>query len=55
MSDKGDTNPVEDAAEITEGDQTVAIQQLKGELQVKDEKIRKLEVEVTEKDAKIVK
>lgn len=55
MSDKENTNPVEDATEITDGDQAVAIQKLKDELQEKDEEIGKLKVEVTEKDAKIVK
>lgn len=55
MSDKGDSNPVEDSAEIPDGDLAGVTPDLKAEVQKKEEEINLLRTVVGEKDAKILR
>ena len=55
MSDKGDTNPVEDTAEVTDGEQATAVEDFNSEVSEKEAEITVLMAEVVEKDAQIEK
>ena len=55
MSDKGDTNPVEDTAKVTDGEQATAVEDLKAEVSKKELEITAMKPVAGEKDARIVK